>query len=741
MNINKLSTGIEGLDTLFHGGIQLTNFNHDNTQRGLIIALKGTKGCNKTLLAMQLMHGISCALNKITTKFISLNKSTADLSDMYYDMFISKLINTLCVYYLENKLGQEHINKVDNLIKCFFCKTEKIDLNENTPLIHRIAKRAVYYNTRTNRLHYRRTNNNNDIRIGDDSDNVLYTRNPNMESTIKNFREQVIQLTNDAKESKEAKELINILKKKYIDIIPSVTYQESDKTAIVQIQEIIKDLSKTTNTFSCLVIDGFSKLTSKELSSLPYTQMEKLLKKSANVSILVFDDRNEVGINSDIVIDMRRTEAHDEEYVYYELQISKSVFQSAAFGWHQYKKRDTGIDVFPSIHMLLSKRNYLPYQILTMQNNILQETYEEYLETIEYKNFISNEHITKYTTEDSEYYKNEEERNLKLLANLANADLATKTTSDSLIFDFRNIIFGNVLYHSESNTNYSNTVHGWEDHLYSTAIIGNPNSHKRQLAIAGAFHAAKQQEHTIFVLFDKNVADMRRRMRCPMLKDIKKYCKKDNSNCLNCNDISNYQCPINNCYSCYKYIHFFQIRMGCISAEEFFDALLKQINYFSDHPSTKKTCHIVIDDLQKIDYSFPFLKKTPLFLSALVTLCRQNYAELKIICDKRANLVGELCSLSDNVICIYKNEDDINNLTIYMERNFGGIHSSGLAKYTISNINKLFIHSDNCFDINKQIISANEIGSMKEYWRKTYNIIPQKHSKTKKKDSNIDSKN
>ena len=96
-------------------------------------------------------------------------------------------------------------------------------------------------------------------------------------------------------------------------------------------------------------------------------------------------------MNADIIIDMRKTEATEEEYVYHELQISKSVFQTMAYGWHQYKKRDTGIDVFPSIHMLLSKRNYLPYKLLTMHNNILEE---------------SDRRIDKATKETTEYFEN-----------------------------------------------------------------------------------------------------------------------------------------------------------------------------------------------------------------------------------------------------------------------------------------------------------------------------------------------
>ena len=523
----------------------------------------------------------------------------------------------------------------------------------------------------------------------------------------------------------------------HIDDILEVKFKEDYKESLLDhqlnedfeqhpltlVQDIINMLDSGTLSSSCLVIDGFSRLLTDELVHLPYTRIEQLLRKKTKVAILVFDERTEAKMNADIIIDMRKTEATDEEYVYHEIQISKSVFQTMAYGWHQYKKRDTGIDVFPSIHMLLSKRNYLPYKLLTMHNNILEESYEDYLGHVEYTHSVSKERD--YKEEVSKYYRLKERREYNLLFHLAASCNMNNSPSSNNIDNLKNVLWGNI-YLDRLSGLIPNIVHGWEDHFPSTAIIGNPNSHKRQLVIAGAFHAAQRKEHTVFILFDKNEADMRRRMRCPALKNIEVVCQDNNSNCLICEDINKTKCGLRNCFTCYKYIHFFQIRMGCISAEEFFDALLKQISCFSD-VAEKKPCHIVIDDLQKIDYSFPFLKKTPLFLSTLVTLCRQNYAELKMICDKRASLVGELCSLSDNVLCIYRDEADTDSLEVYMERNFGGIDSTGLAKYKILKTNDLFFCKDGEFVMNDEHIEVMPIGSMKEFWRKSYNITEKKH--------------
>ena len=649
--IKKYSTGISGLDTLFHGGIQLENFQHGNSSKddnGLLIALKGAKGCNKTLLAMQLMQGLledfydKNPITTLDTTFISLNKSKSDLSDMYYDVFVSKLLNDLSSIYVDDNTKASEIN---DLILGIFEKPQNIDENKNKyyelNLIECISNRVIYYNTRTNGLHYRRVQEYARRGYilgyyGDDTDNILSQRKEEKEIDL-------------CKVNTSLESIGKGLPTTYLRKLFNVKYEldSQNANALVYVQEIINKLYESTQSNNCFVIDGFSKLSTKELSELPYDELGKLLRKRNNVSILVFDERPEARIDADIIIDLRKKEATDEEYVYYELQISKSVFQTAAMGWHQYKKRDTGIDVFPSIHMLLSKRNYLPYKLLTMHNHILQETYEEYLSNTD---FCSKREFKNSERQDeiSQYNDGKLGREYDILKSIV-----CRGHKNDSVDQLKDIIWGNIVG-LDSN---EHPMHGWYDHLPSTAIIGNPNCYKRQFAIAGAFNAAKHNEHTIFVLFDKNDADMRRRLRCPSFMPYEDgtsrwNCPTNNTNCIQCDKFTQNDCSIKECYKCYEFIHFFQVRMGCISAEEFFDALLKQIHRFAD-VEKRQPCHIVIDDLQKIDYSFPFLKKTPLFLSTLVTLCRQNYAELKIICDKRASLVGEFCSLSVYVLCIY----------------------------------------------------------------------------------------
>lgn len=702
--MKKYSTGIKGLDTLFHGGIQLSD---SASGQGVIIAIRGARGCYKTILAMQLMHGLTRSRTEDFKKsnkkiqfrdiprFYSFNKDSVALNDLYIDLLI---IQTIHEYIMSDKDSDCNIeslfdinakgNRVlyDELGKQYFERNE-IDI----PIL--LKKRILYYNSRTNAIHF----NVDDDKI---SSIEIFKRLYNNIEEFEDYSDKFINVqfnTFDERQQSTNKQEAN----------KNATNDSLHKSPIVQFQEILTIIGSTKKHAESVVIDGFSSFTKDELNSLPYTELEKLLRNYADVSILVFDDKVELQMNADIVLDLRSKESLEEEYLYHELKITKSVFQTTALGWHQYKKRDDGIAVFPSLHMLLSKRNYLPHRLLLWDRNILEDTLDDFENNIDFteKNNRCSDYITLQDTFKSQ---------LLLKIHRTHQSLKQQDSVSELVLE--EILKGTINIDSDA-------IIGWENHYPSTAIIGNPNSYKRQLAISGAFYAAQREEHTIFVLFDKNEADMRRRICCPGLcdKTIEEgACRK---NCINCTNI----CDLKDCFNCYKYLHFFQVRMGCISAEEFFDALLFQIEKFSNREK-RQPCHIIIDDLQKIDYSFPFLKNTPLFLSTLITICRENFAELKIICDKRANLVGELCSLTDNALCIQREENEINSMTLYIERNLGGIESTGLCKFHVEDTSILFKCDKHKLRLNSSAqITMDKIGSMKEFWRKSYNITEKEH--------------
>ena len=77
-NINKkLSTGIAGLDAIFHGGIHTHDNEGDN--KGIVMLARGQHGVNKIHLAMQICEGLNESLN---------NHDVSDILSNRYEMLI-----------------------------------------------------------------------------------------------------------------------------------------------------------------------------------------------------------------------------------------------------------------------------------------------------------------------------------------------------------------------------------------------------------------------------------------------------------------------------------------------------------------------------------------------------------------------------------------------------------------------------------------------------------------------------
>ena len=110
--------------------------------------------------------------------------------------------------------------------------------------------------------------------------------------------------------------------------------------------------------------------------------------------------------------------------------------------------------------------------------------------------------------------------------------------------------------------------------------------------------------------------------------------------------------------------------MGCISTDELLHYLNEQLDICFKKGGNKKIGRIIIDDLQKIDYSFPLLKGNDLFLSAIKNYCQKKSIVI-ILCDKSAGLARCLRSLADNVICMQQDEAG-KTVSIYVEK-FSGI--------------------------------------------------------------------
>lgn len=816
--VQKLSTGIPGLDSLFYNGIQLTQFgdlNHsgapgnDKTEKnkGLVIAIRGVKGTHKLTLATQIMQGLTKEIyklyghdmfvlnNKPVDKddkenngqqdnpiqenipcLFSLNKDKDNLRDMYLDLLLSKEINYVIKENISNsdEVWQENtlashlfdLSKDYKQLNKTSCKYVPDDYRENADKY--ICDRTFYYSSRTNALHFRREEE------GDDDENILFNRKSD---SLADYCEQ----------KKTWPPVMNKIKEDFFNVAFNEFPKENNsngfyvETAFIKLQQILSSLAESQTLMPCIVIDGFAQFQDEDLKRVPIEHLINVLRLKSLFSIMIFDERGkEISCNADIIIDMRQGYDEDSHYSFYELQITKSVYQTAALGWHQYKERLYGIEVFPSVHRLMQRRNYLSFMLPNAHQSILNESYEEYLRSV--KKDLGNPCYYGYEKYQEEKIRRKrwmlQEMYARQITNLYGEQFMSRKSPKKPFIQLLEEAF--LEENPECACNWL-TAQRWKTHEDITALIGNPNSFKRLLTNAGTFNACRKGEHTLVILFDKEEEDVCRQTICPgfryeglhwITRDEKSmatkggtwmpcFPKPDNGNMdeeteekdgrkknekedieqnfymMPCDD----SCPTKNicmlnreCSKCYENIHFFGVRMGCITADELF-AVMKDL-LETPFPDGKRFKRVVIDDLQKVDFSFPLLKNNQLFLSALITLFRQHNVKAQILCDKRASLTQPLCSVADNVVCMCREEKDVDKVTIYIEKNSEHTRPSEIHKYTIDNIQRLFICNpkdksiilnykldENDKDMDRAFIEYERIGSMKEYWRTKFSIF------------------
>lgn len=737
--IEKHKTGIYGLDQLFFGGIQLRLANgvadHVKTE-GMIIVIKGHRVCYKTMLAMHLMHGLTKSLKLRNSdffksdvpKFYSLDEPEEELYDQYIDLLITRQIEKMIRETISGKTEDDdsqatptpigNLWENNRLARAFFRVDDgeefmdaptspKLPNNFRNKLDVLMFERAVYYSCRTNALHFK-------VSDTDSHHNLLYFRRSNQ------IGEYLDEPSFKCLPERFKNDFVNAI---FIGREGKKKESGYPKTSTIRLQSIIDSVEKDRQGDSsssyltpCIVIDGLSDIADQNLRSLPFTHISNVLRQVAPVSILVFDDRyDSVNLDADIVIEMRNDDNNSEEYSFNELRIAKSTFQSVAYGWHLYKRRDTGIEIFPSLHRILQRREYLNRVSTYTHRGVFDESYSEYIERLgdtapQYDDFRDQRsynkmlQLRKMYSHEGEWVLRSEAEDRKIKIGYLNDTLLSGIDTEKGVM---------------------------EPSSYITAVIGNPNSFKRHMAMVKTFALSLKEEHSLVLLFDKDSTSMKRMMRCSGYQADKGLniatCRES---CCECSVSCSF---IKNCMHCYEYIHFMSLRMGCITAEEILFVLEQQIDLsFKDGKHIK---HIFIEDLQKIDYSFPFLKINRLFLSALVTFCRDKKVDLTILCDKNAALTRELCTLADNVVCMERDIADVDrSASILIERSSVPHEISKIVKYEIKDMLNLF----KC-DIYSRSLAINtdedefkkisEIGSMKGYWRKTIHTVEKKSKK------------
>lgn len=668
----KIKTEVNGLDALLFGGLQLQTIGE---KKPLIIVLRGELGTSRALLAMQLLHGITKSLKELNDKstngevieisdpiFYTQKKSKSNISDMLVDTVISKCINKIIE---ENAKSKDSTNPQEKgkWPNDLFCQTifdipPRISLPLNvSKLDYYLSQEIIVYNSRTNALHVALPTKALSENLSDMS-LVIRRRYDNLGDYCPG------QCPKETEEKYptylSSKDLPKNLSDEFFIV---KIWDEEDEGELKQIRHS-KLLQK--QRIPCLVLDK------------DYANEDSNIRDKALVVIYVENkDTDLEQYNADMIIEMRNHTDPKTEYLCHQLAIIKSTLQDTAHGWHQYKKRDYGIEVYPSAHVILQRRRHMPKGVLRAQMDILSETYQHYIDSLE--EYKGTETLLDFINRSN----SQKEDNLKQLY-----DKFAKTECSEDILE--NILIG-------SGNNKSQV----------TAIIGPPNSYKRHLTLGSTFSACCRGEHTLNILLDKEDNIILQKMICPatIFKDPKEIIKRKCESCIKC-------------YAC---IHFKEIRMGCISSDEFFYYLIQQLRVSKESTDKNRQIRrIVIDDLQKIEFCFPMIDKDSLFLTGLISICKDYDIDLFILCDKYSDKVEALRAQADNVICTERTPDY--DLNIYIEHYFGPSSPSHIWGCHITDIKDLFYCDTETnfqrYRLNSKNIKSFSTYSMEDYWKK-----------------------
>lgn len=644
----KLATGIRGLDKLLYDGINVNTADGDNN---ILIVIKGDVEENdKTLLGMQILYGLSQSIESIKNEYTKF-EDIANLPVMYSTYYKTGMLRELFLDYFISSGIQEILRKKASkdsgvvlssnkyaslLFDCEEIKCKPITPYHNIPFTviedkvdSLIGDGIVYYNNRTNSLHFK-------VEDNDTKYNLIYERK---------------------------KELIHLAKGEDCGVDSNRLHAYTEHYAIpfkLTGYECSKSLIKEgIYNKAMLAIDISDKktMTSNEIDHI-FDQLE-----SAKIGVLVVDSKVDIPEHrANIIINL--SSKLEGNALFKTLQITKSDLQDFMPGLHQYKKRDYGIEVYPRLSLYIVERRYLQNSLVYTHASVLNETYQQYQKRQKYYQDTSDNMYEDYEKEldkkENDHFRSIYPKNYMQLVSI---DLLNK------IFMPLNPL-NNLLHKSGEESEFWENEYMYGNAGFVTAVIGEANTYKRFLTFGGIFGSAATKDHTLIILMNKEESMIRRRLTCParpLRGDM-------------------YQ----ECNNCYKYIHFMNICMGNITAEEFLYYLEKQIEVTYDGSLKKRIRRIVIDDMQILDFCFPKLKEAGgLFLAALAEMCRVHDIILYVLCDRNAGMLPALRALADNVVLTKKDEDG--HPLVFVEK-FAGYSNTPSKMYCgkVKNIYKLF---------------------------------------------------
>lgn len=668
LRFNKISTGIEGLDRLLYGGLVIPE------NENVLVVIRGGDNTEKTIFSMQVLHALASRFTKEgfarNAHYLCNYLSQGYLEDLFLDMFVASGIRKLTTQMVEGQkidgcVLTEAFFDMDN-IYCSLHGTTK-EFANLVPMGYyqkhadsMLCNEALYYSNRTNALHLRVAHQDENT---SDVDNAIFLRRPDLLALL------------DGR--KHLKSVESLLDKKFAPMKIASCLDVDDCLSNVKV------LSPNTE-FVCVNIAD-KKL---EHGIRVKPNVSGIIDALSKFKFAILVVRDGVVIPEEkigMLIELSTNKYESSDYLLNYLSIEKSRFQSTALNTQQYKRRDYGIEVYPSLHLYCQQRRYLQRALVYTHSNVISETYQQYLDKPRnaYANYIeymdSRERFSDgcYAALSPTAGKN---ANLSKLLNKIFVCQSVPERNSRQFLDYQTMVANEFLY---------------EDYGQVTAIIGEPNTYKRFLTYGGAFSSAHNEEDTLFLLLNKNEKIVRRRLQCPAMHHKSNTC---------------------NCKKCFTYMHFMNITLGCITPEELLFYLLQQIETSYNQKSIKR---VIIDDLQIVEYCFPLLYRDSLFLPALVDACRDRGIALYIMCDKNSSLCNSLRTEADNVVCTQRGKKG--ELEMFVERNsIYSINPSKIYSGKVSHVDKFFTCYEKGCKENKKSLYEIDYDEVDEFY--TYSM-------------------
>lgn len=348
--------------------------------------------------------------------------------------------------------------------------------------------------------------------------------------------------------------------------------------------------NKEGNNVDFIMVDGLSRLTTEEIVRCPFNALTDKLRKACKIGVITADEKLKSSeISIDIIIDMAIKEGPDTGQLYHALRISKCLYQRNAYGWHSYKMRVAGIEVIPSIH----------FQMITRY--LMDDVVSDALLPIE-------EDPYPYWLNETTLHEDEEIKNTGFFEFYAKKQPADFMQSKSALK-------GYLHYDKDSAMNL----------IINDLQSEKPNKH-----------------HYLIIDLDYNRTEFKQ-----------KYYNKLNEIISDDKDSKGIET-----------IHLFSFQPGFLHTDEFMWAIDQQVQAISNKIKIEKTnndveitepdthyqdIHIIIGDLNYINFAYPCLNKEGLVLPAIAAYTKKHhmtnyvYASVSKECVKPLEKEVETC--------------------------------------------------------------------------------------------------